>query len=169
VRLRELTGCWSPTVVGRAGTGGTASVPPEKDARRIREGRLFRRDGSSNVPGETIRLNCSDGRRVCGDGWPAANGFEDEGAEELFDSVGDASPTIFPPRGKCRGYLILSPFWPTLSLRITSSLARSSTGRFLKLNVPKSSEGLELRAEMFWLDELLISKEEEGAVVRFLK
>jgi hypothetical protein len=69
-------------------------VLPENDARRIREGRLFRRDGSSSVPGETSRLNCSDGRRVCGDGCPAPSGREDEGADEPVDSVGDESPAI---------------------------------------------------------------------------
>jgi hypothetical protein len=38
-----------------------------------------------------------------------------------------------------------------LSLRMTSLLARSSTGRFLKLRVPKLSEDLELQAEeKFW-------------------
>jgi hypothetical protein len=67
---------------------------PEKDALRIREGILFLRDGSSNVPGETRRLNCSDGRRVCGETCGPARGREEEGAEELVDSVGEESPTI---------------------------------------------------------------------------
>lgn len=34
---------------------------------------------------------------------------------------------------------VMGAIWSVLSLRITSSLACFSTGRFLKLNVPKSS------------------------------